>query len=57
MKFGYLTDNGQVVESNEQRFGVRGVYLTFSRNFGQQIKLRPRPTEPDNSQPPQPGGP
>ena len=57
MKFGYLTDNGQVVESNEQRFGVRGVYLTFSRNFGQQIKLRPRPTEPDNSQPQNPGGP
>ncbi|MFL5562780.1 MAG: TonB-dependent receptor domain-containing protein [Gemmatimonadaceae bacterium] len=57
MKFGYVTDNGQVIESNEQRFGVRGVYLTFSRNFGQQIKLRPRPTEPDNTQPQQPGGP
>jgi ferric enterobactin receptor len=56
MKFGYRTNNGVVMEETERRFGMRGVFLTFSRNFGQQIKLRPRPQDPGTSQPQDPGG-
>ena len=55
-KFGYRTDNGVVIEETERRFGMRGVFLTFSRNFGQAIKLRPRPQDPSTSQPQDPGG-
>jgi hypothetical protein len=45
-----------VIESTERRFGIRGVFLTFSRNFGQGIKLRPRQDQAD-AQPQAPGGP
>jgi outer membrane beta-barrel protein len=55
-KFGYRTDNGVVIEETERRFGMRGVFLTFSRNFGQQIKLRPRQPDPSTAQPQDPGG-
>jgi outer membrane receptor protein involved in Fe transport len=54
--FGFRTADGRVIESTERRFGIRGVYLTFSRNFGQAIKLRPRDPAPD-AQPQTPGGP
>jgi len=54
-KFGYRTDNGVVIEETERRFGMRGVFLTFSRNFGQQIKLRPRQPDPTGGQPQDPG--
>ena len=54
--WGFRTADGRVIESTERRFGIRGVFLTFSRNFGQQIKLRPRQQEPDAA-PPTPGGP
>ncbi len=59
MKFGYRTDDGTIIETSDRRFGMRGVFLTFSRNFGQQIKLRPRAPDPaDAAQPPGgPGGP
>ncbi|HEX8849763.1 MAG TPA: TonB-dependent receptor [Gemmatimonadaceae bacterium] len=43
--FGYDTRNGQVIESTERRFGMRGIVVSFSRNFGQQLKLRPRPQD------------
>lgn len=56
-RFGYRTTNGPVLESTERRFGMRGVFLSFSRNFGQQIKLRPRPQDPATPQSPDPGGP
>lgn len=55
-KFGYRTDNGVVIEQTERRFGMRGVFLTFSRNFGQAIKLRPRQQDPGTAQPQDPGG-
>ena len=54
--FGFRTQDGRVIESTERRFGIRGVFLTFSRNFGQGIKLRPRQDQPD-AQPQAPGGP
>jgi outer membrane receptor protein involved in Fe transport len=56
MHFGYRTANGQVIEDSVRRFGMRGVYLTVTRNFGQQLKLRPKAMEPDQSGPPS-GGP
>ena len=36
------TQTGAVTENLERRFGVRGFFLTYSRTFGQQLKLRPR---------------
>ena len=41
-RFSLRTASGQVTELTERRMGVRGVYLSFSRNFGTQLKLRPR---------------
>jgi ferric enterobactin receptor len=49
MKYGYRTANGQVIELSERRFGQRGLFLSISRNFGQQLKLRPKQQEPDPS--------
>ena len=40
------TRTGAVTEDLERRFGVRGVFLSYSRTFGQQLRLRPR-EEPD----------
>ena len=57
MHFGYRTANGQVIEDSVRRFGMRGVFLTVTRNFGQQLKLRPKAMEPDQSGPPTAGPP
>jgi outer membrane receptor protein involved in Fe transport len=48
------TRTGAVTEDLERRVGARGVFLTYSRTFGQQLKLRPR-EEPDPAS--QMGGP
>jgi outer membrane receptor protein involved in Fe transport len=56
MAFGFQTRDARVIESTERRFGIRGVYLTVSRTFGTQLKLRPRTPEADAPQGP-PGGP
>jgi outer membrane receptor protein involved in Fe transport len=56
MAFGFQTHDARVIETTERRFGVRGVFFTVSRNFGTQLKLRPRSQEPDQQQPPT-GGP
>jgi outer membrane receptor protein involved in Fe transport len=42
MRFVMRTSTGQVSELTERRFGSRAVILTFSRNFGTQLKLRPQ---------------
>ncbi len=42
MRFGVLTQNAQVSQLSERNYGLRGVFVTFSRNFGHQLKLRPR---------------
>lgn len=48
--FAVKTETNGVSETLERRFGQRGVFVTFSRTFGQQLKLRPR-TEPDAAAP------
>lgn len=42
MAFGSVIENPAIMQSNLQNFGQRGVFLSFSRNFGQELKLRPR---------------
>lgn len=53
MNWGSVTANPEVIQETVRNFGVRGVFLTFSRNFGQQLKLRPKQMEdqPPTSQP------
>lgn len=41
-RFAVVTEDGRVSEQQERRFGQRGVFVSFSRTFGQAIKLRPR---------------
>jgi outer membrane receptor protein involved in Fe transport len=56
MNWGSVTANPQVIQSTVRNFGIRGIYLNFSRNFGQQLKLRPKQVdEPQVA--PQPGVP
>lgn len=57
MTYGYRTSNGRVIELSERHFGQRGLYLTVSRNFGQQLKLRPKQQDPDAQSAPVPGVP
>jgi outer membrane receptor protein involved in Fe transport len=56
MSFGYRMADGRVIELSERRFGQRGLFITLSRNFGQQLKLQPRQQEAE-PQPQQPGPP
>jgi hypothetical protein len=56
MKWGYRTADGRIIQTDEQHFGQRGLFVTISRTFGQQLKLRPQQeTEPQGA--PQPGPP
>lgn len=56
--FGFDSQDGRVIESTERRFGMRGVFITFTSHFGQQLKLRPRPSDQEPQPPvPGPGGP
>jgi hypothetical protein len=57
MKFSYEINNAQVIETSERRFGQRGLFVTISRNFGQQLKLRPRQDDPVQTTAPTPGAP
>lgn len=58
MKWGYHTANGQVIELTERRFGQRGLFIAITRNFGQQLKLRPRQQDDQpQTAAPGPGGP
>ncbi len=43
MKSGFEQADGRVVQSSLRRFGMRGVYLNFSYNYGQAPRVRPRP--------------
>jgi hypothetical protein len=47
MSYGFRTRDARVDELTERHFGVRGLFITVSRNFGQQLKLRPRQQEPE----------
>jgi ferric enterobactin receptor len=57
-KFATRVSNGVVIEESQRRFGMRGVFVSFQRNFGQAIRLRPPVADPNAA--PQgglPGGP
>lgn len=54
MAFGSIIRNPAVVQSNLQNFGQRGVFISFSRNFGQDLKLRPRQPDDEPQTTPQP---
>lgn len=45
MSFGFRTADGRVVESQSRRYGIRGVFISVNRMFGQQPKLQPRTQE------------
>jgi hypothetical protein len=47
MSFGFRTQDARVEERTQRNFGMRGLFITVSRNFGQQLKLRPRQQEQD----------
>ncbi|MGH7602356.1 MAG: outer membrane beta-barrel family protein, partial [Gemmatimonadaceae bacterium] len=57
MSYGFRTTDGRVIELNQQHFGQRALFVTLSRTFGQQLKLRPQQQEGDSQGPPQPGPP
>jgi ferric enterobactin receptor len=57
MSYGFRTADGRVIELSERHFGVRGVFISVSRNFGQQLKLKPKQQEADAQPAPGPGGP
>jgi outer membrane receptor protein involved in Fe transport len=44
------TRTGAVTEDLERRVGMRGLFLTYSRTFGQQLKLRPQQEADPSSQ-------
>ena len=51
-RFAQRTRNGTVIEESERRFGMRGVFVSFQRNFGQALRLRPPVADPNGA----PGG-
>jgi hypothetical protein len=52
MKMGFVTEDGRFYQTSERKFGARGVFLSFNYAFGQQPRVRPRPSEqPDAAQP------
>lgn len=57
MKFGYRNANGGIVELGERHFAQRSLFLTVTRNFGQQLKLSPRQPQVEPAGPPQMGTP
>jgi ferric enterobactin receptor len=56
MSWGYRTADGRVIEFDQQHFGQRGLFVSISRTFGQQLKLRPQQQEEPQGAP-QPGPP
>jgi outer membrane cobalamin receptor len=58
MTFGSVTKNAEMSQSSIQNFGQRGLFISFSRNFGEDLKLRPlQPDEqPQSSPQPPPAG-
>ena len=55
MSFGSRTESDRVVQLTERSFGMRGVFISFSRNFGQDLKLRPKPQDSEPQTQSQPG--
>jgi hypothetical protein len=48
-KFATRVNNDVVIEESQRRFGMRGVFLSFQRNFGQAIRLRPPVADPNGA--------
>ena len=46
-RFRSRTRDDRVIEDTQRQFGMQGVFLSFSRNFGQAIKLRPPQVDPN----------
>lgn len=57
MNWGSVTSNPEVIQSTVRNFGARGVFLTFSRNFGEQLKLHPKQPDADQQPTQEPGAP
>jgi hypothetical protein len=57
MSFGYRTADGRVIELSERHFGQRGLFITVTRNFGQELKLRPKQQDVEPQTSPQPTSP
>ncbi|HTE43744.1 MAG TPA: TonB-dependent receptor [Gemmatimonadaceae bacterium] len=55
LTFGSVTTNPEATQSTVQSFGIRGVIIAFSRNFGQAVKLSPKETQGDPPTPTPPG--
>ena len=45
LTFGSVTSNPQATQSTIQSFGIRGVIVAFSRNFGQAVSLSPKESQ------------
>jgi ferric enterobactin receptor len=56
MGMGFVTDDGRFAQTTRRNFGARGAFLTFSYNFGQQPRMRTRPTEQPEQQQQSPDG-
>lgn len=50
---GSVAANAQTIQSSVQSYGIRGVFIAVSRNFGQELKLKPPDTQ---GAPPTPPG-
>jgi outer membrane receptor protein involved in Fe transport len=48
-KYGYRTANGTVVEFAQRVYQQRALYLTVSRNVGQELKLKPKEADSQGS--------
>ncbi|HEX4684745.1 MAG TPA: TonB-dependent receptor [Gemmatimonadaceae bacterium] len=44
LKVGSVTTNGTGVQSSVLTYGIRGVFIAVTRNFGQEVKLKPADT-------------
>ena len=47
LSYDYHMVSDGMAELSRRQYGQRGLFLTVSRNFGQQLKLRPRQAEPE----------
>ncbi len=57
MTFGGTTINSRVIQSTVRHFGMRGIVIAFSRQFGEQLRLRPQQPDDQQQQNAQPGVP
>jgi hypothetical protein len=56
MGMGFVTDDGRFAQTTRRNFNARAAFLTFSYNFGQQPRVRPRQQEQEAPQQGSPDG-